>query len=264
MKRHFYHLIDKSHWPLLASFAGFNLLVSLELLLQKVNNVYYYFLLAIVLVLLVMYGWWRDVVREASYLSEHTLVVQRGLKMGFILFLVSEIMIFFALFWGFLHFSLAPSVELGMVWPPVNVIAFKAYELPLVNTLILLWSGFTVTAAHISIRLNKYDLTLWYLGFTIVLGFLFILLQGVEYVNAPFNITDSVYGSIFFGLTGLHGFHVIIGVLFLTVCFIRMYWGQFNRNQTLGFDFAVWYWHMVDVVWLLVFIMVYVWGNWIS
>lgn len=98
-----------------------------------------------------------------------------------------------------------------------------------------------MTAAHISIRLNKYDLTLWYLGFTIVLGFIFIVLQGMEYINAPFNITDSVYGSIFFGLTGLHGFHVIIGVVFLFVCFIRMYLGHFNRNQTLGFDFAIWY-----------------------
>ncbi len=264
MKRHQFHLVDFSSWPFIASFGATNFVICMVLFMQHAKNSGYLFFLSLFFLIVCMFGWWRDVIREGSYLGDHTEVVQVGLKMGFILFMLSELMVFFGLFWSFGHYSLSASIELGGVWPPVNVVPLSAYGIPLYNTLILLWSGFALTASHISIRMALKEETLLFLGLTVVLGLLFVSLQAYEYLTAPFNISDSVFGSIFYGLTGLHGLHVMVGVIFLSVCYYRIYAGQINQAQHLGFDFAVWYWHFVDVVWIFVFFYVYIWGGWLA
>lgn len=263
MKRHQFHLVDSSTWPFVCSLGLSNLLLGLIFFMQQVNFSGFFVLLSIFILIVSMFSWWRDVIREGTYLGDHTKIVQKGIRMGFILFLVSELMVFFALFWAFFHYSLSVSVELGGVWPPVNIVALSAYGIPLYNTMLLLWSGFSLTCAHISMHISKKETVLSFLGFAILLGLFFILLQGFEYFTAPFNISDSVYGSIFFGLTGLHGLHVIIGVIFLSVCYYRIYLGQFTGKQYLGFDFAAWYWHFVDVIWIFVFLFVYIWGGYV-
>lgn len=263
MKRHQYHLVDKSDWPFICSLGATNFLVGFVLYMQQVAFSGYMLIFSFFVLVVCMLSWWRDVIREGSFLGDHTQVVQKGLRMGFILFMISELMVFFGLFWAFFHFSIAPSIELGGEWPPINIVPLSAGGIPLFNTLLLLFSGLTLTCSHNAIKLMYTETTLMYLGLTIFLGALFLSLQVYEYLTAPFNISDSVFGSIFFGLTGLHGLHVLIGVIFLTVCYFRINKGQVNNTQHLGFDFAAWYWHFVDVVWIFVFIWIYIWGGWI-
>lgn len=206
--------------------------------------------------------WWRDIIRESTYQGNHTLIVQIGLKIGFILFICSEIVFFGGFFWAFFHLSLSPSILLGAVWPPVNIISLNPYGIPMLNTVILLLSGFSITWVHFSLILGDYDSV--NLGFfiTLSLAILFTFLQISEYLMSPFNISDSVYGSVFFSLTGLHGLHVIIGSIFIAVCYYRFFNNEFTIKHHLGFEFATWYWHFVDVVWLFLYIFVYIWGNW--
>lgn len=170
-----------------------------------------------------------------GYHADH---VQRGLKIGFLLFIVSEIMFFFAFFWAFFHAGLAPSIWVGAEWPPSGLSVFKPYGVPLLNTLILLTSGASVTWAHRAILGKIYDHALGGFVTTIGLAILFILAQLQEYVTAPYGISDGIYGSAFYMLTGLHGVHVIVGMLFLTVCFIRLVQKQFSPEHHLGFEMA--------------------------
>jgi len=213
------------------------------------------------IVILSLYLWWRDVVRESTYQGNHTLIVQKGLKLGFILFIGSEVMFFAGFFWAFFHSSLSPSILLGLVWPPINIVVLSPWGIPMLNTAILLLSGFSITWVHFGLIAGKSMHVYW--GFIVTLGLavLFTLLQIYEYFNAPFNFTDSVYGSAFYSLTGLHGAHVIIGSIFIFVCFIRFLNSHFTRKHHLGFEFASWYWHFVDVVWLFLYIFVYIWGG---
>lgn len=208
-----------------------------------------------------MIVWWRDVIREATFEGQHTLEVQRGLKEGMILFIVSEAMLFFAFFWAYFHSSLSPSVELGAIWPPTGIEVLNPWHVPLLNTAILLSSGATVTWAHHALiaRRSRAE-TIQGLGLTIFLGLIFTGLQGMEYYEASFTIADSVYGATFYSTTGLHGIHVIIGTLFLTVCFFRLLNYHYTTNHHLGLEAAILYWHFVDYVWLLVFICYYVWA----
>jgi len=203
--------------------------------------------------------WWRDVIREATFEGMHTSKVQRGLKMGMILFIVSEIMFFFAFFWAYFHSSLAPAIEIGSIWPPVGISVFNPWGVPLVNTFILLLSGVTITYAHHAIISSDKELAKDGFAFTILLAVLFTLFQAYEYVEAPFNISDGIYGSTFFMATGFHGLHVIIGTTFILVCFLRL--NHFTTTHHVGFEAAAWYWHFVDVVWLFLFVSIYWWGS---
>ena len=200
--------------------------------------------------------------REAAYQGNHTLVVQFGIKLGFILFVISEIMLFFAFFWAVFHSSIVPSIEGGLIWPPFDVITLSATSMPLLNTVILVFSSVTVTAAHNSLLKGDIRSFRLELGFTIFLGFLFEILQIMEYYEAPFNISDGIYGTTFYALTGLHGLHVFVGALFLLVALIRSLVGNLSRMHHLGFEFAVWYWHFVDAIWIFLFVFIYMWGTW--
>jgi cytochrome c oxidase subunit 3 len=224
-----------------------------------------------------MIGWWRDVTREATYDGYHSRVVQISHRYGMILFIASEVMFFVAWFWAYFNTALFPAdVQqvvggeligqvtrdqfLGGQWPPKGIETFDPWHLPLLNTLILLTSGTTVTWAHHALLENDRQGLKWGLILTIVLGALFTCVQAYEYSHAAFGFKGHIYGATFFMATGFHGAHVLIGTTFLIVCLIRAYLGHFTPTQHLGFEFAAWYWHFVDVVWLFLFACIYVWG----
>jgi heme/copper-type cytochrome/quinol oxidase subunit 3 len=215
------------------------------------------------LIVITIWSWGRELVREATYSGYHTSNVVTGLKYGMLLFLASEAMLFFPFFWAFFHASLSPSVMVGGVWPPEGIRleeTLDAFMLPLVNTVVLLTSGVALVAAHRAIVAGCRPLVLNGLYIAISLGILFSWLQYLEYGLTKYTITDGLYGSTFFMLTGLHGFHVIVGTCLLLVAYWRAVQNHFSRQHHALFEFAAWYWHFVDVVWLFVFAFVYCWG----
>jgi cytochrome c oxidase subunit 3 len=271
---HDYHLVAPSPWPLLASIFAFLTAVGLifwmkhlELGGLKLGSMM--FGAGIIGLLAVIAFWWTDVVKEAEG-GDHTLVVQLSHRYGMTLFIASEVMFFVAWFWAFFDASLFTNEAIqysrvaftGGHWPPKGVEAIDPWHLPLINTLILLTSGTTVTWAHHALLENDREGLKKGLAATILLGLLFTSIQAYEYIHAPFAFKDSIYGATFFMATGFHGFHVIVGTIFLIVCLIRATAGQFTPKQHLGFEFAAWYWHFVDVVWLFLFSAIYVWGSW--
>jgi cytochrome c oxidase subunit 3 len=214
-----------------------------------------------VMVLVTMFNWWSTTIKE-SHEGYHTPVVQLHLRYGMIMFIASEVMFFLAWFWAFFTSSLFPAVSTGGVWPPQGIEVLNPFAFPLLNTLILLCSGTTVTwAHHCLIHGDRKGLKLG-LWLTILLGLSFTCIQGWEYWHAPFAFKGSIYGSTFFMATGFHGFHVIVGTIFLIVNLVRSYKGDFTPKQHFGFEAAAWYWHFVDVVWLFLFTSIYVWGGW--
>nr|WQM20553.1 cytochrome c oxidase subunit III [Eusarima sp.] len=258
-QNHPFHLVTKSPWPILMSINIMTLMIGSIKWMTKKEMILMN--MGMMLTLLCMAVWLRDVVRESTFQGNHTIKVIKGLKMGMILFIISEIMFFISFFWSFLHASLSPSIEIGMNWPPKSIKTFNPMEIPLLNTIILLSSGATVTWSHQSLLANMYKKSKNSLMMTITLGIYFTFLQKWEYDQAPFTISDSIYGSTFFVSTGFHGMHVIIGTIFLSVCFTRMTKMHFSKTHHLGFEAASWYWHFVDVVWLLLYILIYWWGK---
>nr|UPL65784.1 cytochrome c oxidase subunit III [Anacestra spiniger] len=256
---HPFHLVDYSPWPLIGSIGVMTMMSGMIMWFHK--NEMYLLYIGIMIILLTMYQWWRDIVREGTFQGKHTIKVTEGLKLGMILFIISELFFFISFFWAFFHSSLSPTIELGMIWPPKGIKTFNPMEIPLLNTMILLTSGITVTWAHHSLMNNLHSQTTKALIFTSILGVYFTILQGYEYLEAPFSISDSVYGSLFFVATGFHGIHVIIGTMFLTICLIRHTKFHFSKIHHMGFEAAAWYWHFVDVIWLFLYISIYWWGS---
>jgi cytochrome c oxidase subunit 3 len=265
-KHHDYHLVDPSPWPIIGATSA--LVLALAFISAMHGASYWWTLPGVLGVLYTMFGWWTDVVREA-HRGDHTRVVQIHLRYGMIMFIASEVMFFVAWFWAFFDASLfaneaaqyARVEATGGSWPPAGLEVLDPWHLPLVNTLILLTSGTTVTWAHHALLHNDRSGLKWGLGLTIVLGLFFTSIQAYEYIHAPFGFRDNIYGATFFMATGFHGFHVIIGTIFLCVCLVRAFLGHFTPEQHFGFEAAAWYWHFVDVVWLFLFTCIYVWGN---
>ena len=260
MQKHGFHLVDPSPWPIFASLGLWGFTTGLVGWFQGFHYASGLAALSFVSLVYVAIIWWRDVLRESVYQGHHTYAVQKGIMYGMILFIVSEIMLFAGFFWAFGHSSLAPSIDIAGVWPPRGIQVLDAFGIPFLNTLILLTSGASVTWAHYAILLGRTQQTVVSLSITIALAAVFTAFQGFEYVSAGFTISDSIYGSCFYMLTGLHGAHVIVGTLFLTVCLARAYKSQLRPDHHLGFELAALYWHFVDVVWLIVFAIVYYWG----
>jgi len=281
--QHDYHLVNPSQWQIVGSIAVFFMAVgAISWMHPAYAAAPIVFGIGVIGVLYTMAGWWIDVVQEAQFNGDHTRVVQISHRYGMILFIASEVMFFVAWFWAFFNASLFPAdavhatrdavfgcgagAQIGAcsvpgTWPPKGINAFDPWHLPLLNTLILLTSGTTVTWAHNALLNNdrrglKYGLLL-----TILLGATFTGVQAWEYTHAAFNFSGNVYGATFFMATGFHGFHVLVGTIFLIVCLIRANAGHFSPTQHLGFEFAAWYWHFVDVVWLFLFVCIYVWGT---
>ncbi len=257
--RHPFHLVDESPWPLLASLGGITLTCGLLEWFHASRP--YLFLRGVLFMSLITLQWWRDVAREGAFLGLHSSIVELGLRWGMILFIVSEIFFFLRFFWAFFHRSLAVNVELGNQWPPTGVLAFNPFGVPLLNTVILLSSGVSVTWSHHSLICGNHSQTKISLLLTILIGAYFTALQGVEYIEARFRFADSVYGSTFFLATGFHGLHVLVGTTFLGVCLYRLTNCSFRASHHFGFEAAAWYWHFVDVVWLFLFVVIYWWGG---
>ncbi len=258
---HSFHLVDPSPWPFLGSIAA--LTATFGGVLKMHGYLPGIFLLKWGMCLLVLIAayWWSNVIREGTLEGQHTLKVKKGLMLGVLLFIVSEVMFFFAFFFAFFYVSISPSQVLGGIWPPFLFDTLNAFEVPFLNTIILLTSGASITVAHESIIGGSKSNAVLSLIVTIFLAIVFTSLQGLEYLTSPFSISDSVYGSAFFMATGFHGFHVFIGTLFISVCLYRLYYNHFTIEHHAGFEAAAWYWHFVDVVWLFLFISIYWWGS---
>jgi cytochrome c oxidase subunit 3 len=265
-KHHDYHLVDPSPWPIIGAVSAFALAIAAISAMHGAT--WLWTIPGFLGVAYTMFAWWSDVVREA-HRGDHTRVVGLHLRYGMIMFIASEVMFFVAWFWAFFDASLfanelqqtARVQATGGQWPPAGMEVLDPWHLPLLNTLILLTSGTTVTWAHHALLHNDRRGLKWGLALTVVLGMIFTAVQAYEYVNAPFDFAGNIYGATFFMATGFHGFHVIIGTIFLLVCLFRAMRGDFTPRQHFGFEAAAWYWHFVDVVWLFLFICIYVWGN---
>ncbi|MEA3036473.1 MAG: cytochrome c oxidase subunit [Sphingomonadales bacterium] len=262
-QNHQYHLVKPSVWPLIGAFSALCMFGGLVLWMHELKGGVPVIALGIAGIILTMFSWWSDVIGEAHG-GDHTPVVQLHLRYGMILFIASEVMFFVAWFWAFFDSSLFPSAvdAVGGMWPPKGMKVLDPFGFPLLNTLILLCSGTTVTWAHHALIHGDRRGLIKGLWCTILLGMLFTSIQAYEYSHAPFGFKDNIYSSTFFMATGFHGAHVIIGTIFLIVCLVRSYRGHFTPQQHFGFEAAAWYWHFVDVVWLFLFIFVYVWGGW--
>ena len=294
-KTHQYHIVNPSIWPLIGAFSALAMFSGLVMWMHTIQGGPYVLVAGLIGVLFTMFSWWTDVIREAHH-GDHTPIVQLHLRYGMILFIASEVMFFVGWFWAFFDFSLFPApvvwdaasksaslvtdagAKAAAVWPPKGIEVINAFQFPLLNTIILLLSGTTVTWAHHALIHNQRGGALkglWGLigvgendgvkkglWLTIILGVLFSTIQGYEYYHAPFPFAGLNYGASFFMATGFHGFHVLIGTIFLTVNLIRAYKGDFTPRQHFGFEAAAWYWHFVDVVWLFLFTSIYVWGGW--
>jgi cytochrome c oxidase subunit 3 len=261
-----YHLVNPSPWPLLSSFAAG--LLAVGAVLQFHGHGWYLLAAGFTAVLGCMFGWWRDIIKESVVEKAHSPVVKIGLRYGMSLFIASEVMFFAAFFWAFFDASLFYGEAIqysrveatGGVWPPHGITPFNPFDLPFLMTVILLLSGTTVTWAHHAIIENKMPEAARALGITVLLGIVFSCFQMYEYSHAAFGFGENVYSSAFFMATGFHGFHVIVGTIFLAVCYFRTKKGHFTPQSHFGFEAAAWYWHFVDVVWLFLFISIYWWG----
>lgn len=265
---HPYHLVNPSPWPLLTSFSMLAMVLGAALSLHHEQPVGHIMLFGgVALVALFAALWWRDVIREGVKDHAHTREVATGLRAGMALFITSEVMFFVAFFWAFFDSAAFPKLPLDDVWaiaegpwPPKGIHPFNAWDLPFMNTLILLLSGTTVTWAHHALLKGDREAVKKGLWCTVLLGLSFTSLQAFEYAHAAFGLKDTVYASTFFLATGFHGLHVMIGTAFLAVMLRRSYTGTLESKQHLGFEFAAWYWHFVDVVWLFLFVSIYWWG----
>lgn len=258
---HPYHLVSPSPWPFLSSISLLALTSSGALSMHNFNYGSYSLYLSLMLLISSMSFWFRDIIAEGSFIGDHTLAVQKGLSLGVILFIISEALFFMAIFWAFFHSALTPTVELGAQWPPLGIDPINPFELPLLNTVILLSSGATVTYAHHSIIKGDREGTLYGSLATILLAIIFTVFQGIEYSVSSFTISDGAFGTCFFFGTGFHGLHVIIGTLFLSVAAWRAFAYQLTDNHHLGLEAGILYWHFVDVVWLFLYISIYYWGS---
>lgn len=257
--QHPYHIVDESPWPIYGSLGGMFLTRGIVswFHLQDITL----FFVGLVILLSVIYQWWRDIGREGAIQGLHRAIVELGLRWGMLLFITSEVFFFLSFFWAYFHARLAPNIELGAIWPPIGISPFNPFGVPLLNTIILVSSGVSVTWAHHALMSGNYGEVTGGLGLTVVLGIYFTMLQGLEYYEASFSFADGAYGSTFFIATGFHGLHVIIGTLFLTVCLLRHLKGEFRASHHFGFEAAAWYWHFVDVVWLFLYLAIYWWGG---
>jgi len=344
---HPWHLVTASPWPLLVSLT---ILFVVCGFLRYIHFFYYgllFIFIPLVLLLSVLFFWWRDVIRE-SKLGFHSESVKASLRFGFVLFIASEVMFFFGIFWTLFYYKLSPEIQIGAVWPPEAIFTLNPLDVPFLNTLILVTSGVAITVVHHDIVLNSvpfsvgtsyrslkvgerrgpyfrpvswrrrkklfllgedelvyspffYD-EVWnqnesnspakhinwfrvkksrkfvfnifhrfyfsdifvFFSYTLILAFAFTGLQLQEYWEASFQIRTSVYGSIFYFSTGFHGLHVLLGSIFLLVCFIRFIRFQLKPYPfpfSDGFWMAIWYWHFVDIVWLGLYFFLYLWGE---
>lgn len=257
---HSYHLVTNSPWPLTTAISIFSMLIGTTLFLHNKIGGIEITSLSLISLFLSLYFWWKDVIIEGTYRGEHTDKVQKGITLGFILFVISEICVFFSLFFAYFYNALVPSIEVGGLWPPIGIMTLDYKSVPLLNTLILLCSGFSITACHNYIINKQYSNSFFFLFITILLGSIFTYFQYFEYFNSFFTISDSVFGSSFFILTGCHALHILIGTFMLIISLFRLSLSHFTNFHHLNFSFSAIYWHFVDAVWLILYLVIYCWS----
>nr|YP_010028679.1 cytochrome c oxidase subunit III [Stomaphis sinisalicis]QOS49066.1 cytochrome c oxidase subunit 3 [Stomaphis sinisalicis] len=254
-----YFILNLSPWPILMSLNMFNLLMSNIMIMNfKFNSIS---ILNLMLILLISSLWWRDIIRESTFQGNHNFYIMNLIKLSMIMFIISEMFLFISFFWNFLHNSLAPSIELGLNWPPKNILFFNPLLIPLLNTIILLTSSFTITLTHFYLLNNKIKKSILFMNLTILLSIYFLILQFIEYKQAMFTFSDSIFGSSFYMATGFHGLHVIIGTLFLMINYLRMKKFYFSFIHHVSFELSAWYWHFIDIIWLFLYMTFYWWNN---
>ena len=265
--KHDYHLVDPSPWPIVGSISAFVMAIGAVAYMNAQGLLGlsgpWVLIIGAIMVLFTMVGWWREVIKEAEHGGFHTPVVQLHLRYGMVLFIASEVMFFLAWFWAYFNAFLFSDrgLEGFEHWPPAGVETFDPWDLPFLNTLILLTSGTTVTWAHHALQTGDRKGAINGLWLTVILGAAFTCVQIYEYTHAAFSFSGNIYGATFFMATGFHGFHVLVGTIFLSVCLARLYAGHFKPDHHFGFEAAAWYWHFVDVVWLFLFVCIYIWGG---
>jgi len=256
-----FHLVSQSPWPILVSFSLLSLMLGAAMFMHGYPHgdnllTWGFFITTYGMVL-----WFRDVISEGTYNGDHTKEVQRGLAIGFILFIISEVFAFLSVFWAFFHSSLSPSIVIGGTWPPAGIKPLDPFSIPMVNTLLLVSSGAFITYGHHALMKGSRKDALWGTIVTIVLAIIFTGLQYYEYKDCSFTITDSIYGAVFFASTGLHGIHVVIGTIFLLLGLVRVVNYHLTDTHHQGHEAGIMYWHFVDVVWLFLFTTVYYWSG---
>ncbi|GAB5388108.1 MAG: cytochrome c oxidase subunit 3 [Alphaproteobacteria bacterium] len=257
---HPYHLVNPSIWPMLSSFAAGLMATGGVMFMHEATGGGAVLILGLLAVLTCMFFWWKDVIYEAVVEKAHTPIAKLGMRYGMALFIASEVMFFVAFFWAFFHSALFPTEAIGGVWPPVGIETVPAFGLPFLMTMILLLSGCTCTWAHAEIIRGRNDEAVKALAMTVGLGVLFTCVQVYEYGHVTYGFSENVFTSAFYMATGFHGFHVLVGTIFLLVCLFRAKAGHFTPDSHFGFEAAAWYWHFVDVVWLFLFVAIYWWG----
>nr|YP_010698155.1 cytochrome c oxidase subunit III [Brueelia nebulosa]WCF77116.1 cytochrome c oxidase subunit 3 [Brueelia nebulosa] len=258
--KHSFHLVDKSPWPLIMSLSVFSLIANF-FLWMSMNSTFLFTSISFASFIMILFQWMRDIVRESTYQGNHSSEVCSGLYIGIMMFIISEVMFFFSFFFSFFFLALNPDIEIGSKWPPCGIEPLEYYLIPLLNTILLLSSGVSITWSHHSIISSKYSQSIISLVLTVILGVVFMFFQYQEYMESSFSMADSVYGSIFFISTGFHGMHVMVGIGMILVSLKRIVSLHFSKSHHLGFEVASWYWHFVDVVWLFLFISIYWWGS---
>lgn len=256
-----FQVIALSPWPI---FISVSLLRISFIVISSlcINRVSIYFILTVATILFFFtFLWWRDLKREASLQGHHTNYIIKLLKFRIIIFITSEVIFFISFFWAFFNRRISPNIEIGNIWPPIGIEIFQPIEIPLLNSIILLSSGATITWSHHSFLEGDINKSFVALAITISLGILFSFCQGIEYYESKFSFSDSIYGSTFFITTGFHGIHVLVGSIFLTISLIRIKNIENSKNHFICFDLRAWYWHFVDIVWLFLFISIYWWGS---
>lgn len=255
---HFFHLVKHSPWPLLIALNLINSITRItKLILNRSRLMCFFFVFISVLI---MIQWWRDVIRESLYEGSRSLKINYIIGSGIIFFIVSEICLFSSFFWIYFYYGLRPDIETGSVWPPFKITQIRFIDIPLLNTIILLISGFFITWAHYNLTINRFKNSIINLIISILLGLYFLVIQGYEYINSRIRFNDSVFGNSFFILTGFHGLHVMIGLIFLVVIILQLIKKKFRFININGFEYSIWYWHFVDIVWLFLYLTVYWWG----
>lgn len=261
MVRSPFYCVSPSPWPFIVSLCLLNMAIGLVTWIYRIVEGKFFVLGGIVVLGGCLYLWWRDLLREGDQ-GYHTKVIVKNFRDGIGIFIVSEAMFFFSFFWAFFHRSLSPNVEVGGSWPPLGIRTPNPLSVPLLNTWLLLRRGAALNYAHLAIKNRDYDYgVVEGILLRIVCGVAFILLQYREYFFNSFTAADGIYGSRFYILTGFHGIHVFAGTAFLIVTFVRLWYGHFLAPRHFGFEACSWYWHFVDVIWIVVYIFVYIWGG---
>ena len=266
-----YHMVEVSPYPLYSALSIITVMISSILLINNYKIYPYYaygveipYIINIIGFIILnsnLYLWWKDIIKEGLYRGEHTKKVEKGLNIGFILFVISELIIFASFFYSYFYNSLIPDILLSGIWPPKGIISINSNSIPLLNTALLFFSGFTITGAQYLISINNKKDSIIYIFITLLLALIFIILQYIEYKASPFTINDSIFGSSFFLLTGFHGLHVIIGFLFIFFALIRLNKLHFSSNHSLHFSFSALYYHFVDIIWIFLFLSLYLWSQ---